>query len=96
MGGGSDHGLFAMISLIAIVAPFVAPFIRTPWSRYLNAAPIAYILIGWIAIYMNENKAFGELGKMMGGSPFSFSWGLYVLVIIALVLGAGALKKPAA
>jgi hypothetical protein len=96
MGGGSDHGLFAMIGLIAIVAPFVAPFIRTPWSRYLNAAPIAYILIGWIAIYMNENKAFGELGKMMGGSPFSFSWGLYVLVIIALVLGAGALKKPAA
>jgi hypothetical protein len=33
---------------------------------------------------------------MMGGSPFSFSWGLYVLVIVALVLAAGALKKPAA
>jgi len=33
---------------------------------------------------------------MMGGSPFSFSWGLYLLVIIALVLGAGALTKPAA
>ncbi len=96
MGGGSDHGIFAIIGLIAIAAPFAAPFIRTPWSRYLNAAPFAYILIGWIAIYMNENKAFGELAKMGGGSPFSFSWGIYLLVIVALVLAVGALKKPSA
>jgi hypothetical protein len=96
MGGGSDHGFFAIIGLAAIAAPFAAPFIRAPWARYLNAAPIAFILIGWIAIYMNENKAFGEVGKMVGVNPFSFSWGLYALAIVGLVLAAGALKKPAA
>jgi hypothetical protein len=72
------------------------PFIKTAWSHYLNAAPLGYILIGWVAIYFNQNKAFGDLAKMAGTSPFSFSWGMYVLVIVAAVLGAGALKKPAA
>src|ERR1700733_1626222 len=51
MGGGSDHGLFAMIGLIAIVAPFVAPFIRAPWARYMNARPIPYLLIPCIATH---------------------------------------------
>ena len=38
----------------------------------------------------------GLFQRVVGGSPFSFSWGIYVLVIVALVLGAGTLKKPAA
>lgn len=96
MGGGSDHGLFSFLGLLAIALPFAAPFIRTAWSHYLNAAPLAYILIAWIAIYMNQNKAFGDLAKLAGTNPFSFSWGIYLLVIIAAVLGAGALKKPTA
>jgi hypothetical protein len=96
MGGGSDHGLFSFIGLIAIVVPFVAPFIRMAWSRYLNAAPLGYILVAWIAIYINQNKAFGDFAKMAGTSPFSFSWGIFALVIAAGVLAAGALKKPAA
>lgn len=52
VGAGGGHGLFAVIGLIAIVAPFAAPFIQTAWSHYLNAAPLAYILIAWIAIYI--------------------------------------------
>lgn len=96
MGGGSDHGLFSFLGIIAIALPFAVPFIKTAWSHYLNAAPLGYILIGWVAIYFNQNKAFGDLAKMAGTSPFSFSWGMYVLVIVAAVLGAGALKKPAA
>lgn len=96
MGGGSDHGIFSFIGIAAILAPFIAPFIRVAWSRYLNAAPLGYILIAWVAIYMNENKAFGDLAKLVGTNPFSFSWGIFVLLIAAAVLAAGALKKPAA
>jgi len=96
MRAGSDHGLFAIIGLIAIVAPFAAPFLHTAWSHYLNAAPLAYLFVALIAIYANENKAFGEVAKMIGTSPFSFSWGIFVLAIAALVLAEGALKKPAA
>jgi hypothetical protein len=93
--GGGDHGLFAFIGLIAIAVPFAAPFIRAAWSKYLNAAPIAYILLAWIEIYVSQNKAFGDIAKMIGKSPFSFSWGIYALTIAALVLATGALKKPA-
>jgi hypothetical protein len=96
MGGGSEHGLFAMLGIVCIAVPFAAPFIKTPWSHYLNAAPLAFVLLGWVTIYMGENKAFGDLAKMAGGSPFSFSWGIFALAIAAAVLATGALKKPAA
>ena len=82
--------------MLCIAAPFAAPFIRAAWAKFLNAAPVGYILLAWITIYVNQNKAFGDLAKIMGKSPFSFSWGIFVLVIAALVLAAGALKKPAA
>jgi hypothetical protein len=95
-GVSNDHGLFAMLGLVCIAVPFAAPFIKTPWSHYLNAAPLAFVLIGWVVIYSGENKAFGDLAKMAGGSPFSFSWGIFVLAIAAAVLATGALKKPAA
>jgi hypothetical protein len=95
LGTGSSVGLLGMIGVVALIAPFAAPFIRTPWSHYLNAAPLAIVILGWLAIYMNENKAFGDVAKLAGSSPFSFSWGLYVLALAALVLASGALKKPA-
>ena len=96
LGIGADHGLLSFLGVIAIAAPFAAPFLKTAWSRYLNAAPLGYILIGWIVIYSNESKVFGELAKVTGESPFSFSWGIFLLTIAAAVLAAGALRKPAA
>jgi hypothetical protein len=93
LSGGGSHGIWSIIGLVAIVAPFVAPFIRVAWSKYLNAAPLGYILISTIVIYYDQNKAFGQL--IPGASPFSFSWGFYLLVILAAVLGTGALKKSA-
>jgi hypothetical protein len=95
MGGGSSHGAFALLGLLAIVAPFVAPFIPMAWSKYLNAAPIAYVLIAFITLYMQINKTFGDLEKMGAPNPFSWSWGFFVLVLAALVLGAHVLKPQA-
>lgn len=93
--GGSSHGLFALIGIVAIAAPFAAPFIKVPWAKYLNAAPIAFVLIGVIATYMQVNKAFGDLAKMGAPNPFSWSWGVFILGIAAIVLGLNALKAPA-
>lgn len=96
LGNASEHGFLAFLGLACIVAPFVAPFITAPWSKYLNAAPLGIVAVGFIAIYMEENKAFGELTKLGAPSPFSWSWGIFVLGVAALVLAGGALKKPAA
>jgi hypothetical protein len=95
-GLGINHGLFAFIGLLAIAAPFAAPFIKAAWSKYLNAAPIAYIVLAFLMIYINQNKAFGDVAKLTGTNPFSFSWGIYLLALGAIVLGTGALKKPGA
>jgi hypothetical protein len=96
LSGGGNHGLFAIIGLIAIAAPFTAPFVRASWSKYLNAAPLAYFVIAFLVIYMDENKAFGDLVKMGAPNPFSWSWLIvFLLGITSLVLASGALKNPA-
>ena|ERR1035438_10129715 len=94
MQPATSHGLFAMLGLIASAAPFAVPFIRTAWARYLNAAPLAYVLAAWVAIYFNENNAFGVIAREEGANPFALSWGIFVLTAAAIVLAAGALKKP--
>jgi hypothetical protein len=93
--GGSSHGFFAIIGILAIAAPFAAPYISAAWSKYLNAAPLAFVLISVVMVYMETNKAFGDMEKAGVPSPFSWGWGIFVLGIAALVLAAGAMKKTA-
>ena len=45
-----NHGLFSFLGLIAIAVPFAAPYLRMAWSKYLNAAPLVYFVIAFIAI----------------------------------------------
>jgi hypothetical protein len=91
--GGSNHGLFSFLGIIAIALPFAAPFLRMAWAKFLNAAPFAYFVVGFIAITVNENKAFGDLSKAGVPNPFSWSFALIFLVLSTIVLGLGALKK---
>ena len=90
---GGSHGLFSLLCLIAIAAPFVAPFLHVAWAKFLNAAPFAACAIGFIAILVNENRAFSELSK--AGVPSPFSWSFWIVVPFAstVVLGLGVLKK---
>jgi hypothetical protein len=92
---GGSHGVFSFLGVIAIAAPFAARFLRTAWSKYLIAAPFAYFVIGFIAIFVNEYRAFSDLGKMGVTNPFSWSLMIVFLAGATVVLGMGALKKPA-
>jgi hypothetical protein len=93
--GGGSHGLFSLLGLLAIAAPFAAPFVRAAWSKYLNAVPLAYIVLGLIMIFANEHSAFSDVVKLAGTNPFSWSAMLLVLVAASAVLALGALKTPA-
>lgn len=90
---GHARGLLRFLAFVAIAVPFAVPFIRTPWSRYLNVAPLAAVLVGWLVIHENIAKTFGGIPGIE--NPFSFKWGFYVLLIACLVLASRALKKPA-
>ena len=92
---GGSHGMVSFLGVIAIAVPYAAPFLRTAWSKYLNAAPFAYFVIGFIAIFVNEYRAFSDLGKMGVTNPFSWSLMIVFLAGATVVLGMGALKKPA-
>ena len=92
---GGSHGLFSFLGVIAIAVPFAAPFLRTAWSNYLNGAPFAYFAIGFIAIFVNEYRSFSDLAKMGVTSPFTWSVMIVFLAGATVVLGLGALKKPA-
>jgi hypothetical protein len=70
--GGHARAWLRIIGFCAIVAPFLAPFIRETWSRYLNAAPLAVVLLGWLVLH--EYMA-GSLGQMGADNPFSYKWG---------------------
>jgi len=95
LAGGSSLGIFGLLGFLCIAAPFAAPFLKVPWAKYLNAAPLAFFIVGFLSVYMNVNKVFGDMVKAGVASPFSWSWGLFVLGLAALVLAAGALKKSA-
>jgi hypothetical protein len=91
--GGHARGWLRIIGFCAIVAPFLAPFIRETWSRYLNAAPLAVVLLGWFVLHENMAGGLSEMGQ---DNPFSYKWGFYLLLAACLVLAANALKKPTA
>lgn len=90
---GDSHGLFSFLGLIAIAVPFVAPFLRLTWAKFLNAAPFATCVIGFIAIFANENRAFSGLSKAGLPSPFSWSFLIVLLFASTVVLGLGALRN---
>jgi hypothetical protein len=87
MAPGHSRVMLRYLGFFAIVAPFAAPFIKTPWSRFLNAAPLAVTLIGWIVIHENVASGLGQLGA---DNPFAFKWGFYVLLVACLALASRA------
>lgn len=95
--GASDHGFFSFIGALMIFLPIAVPFIKQiPYSKYLNAGPLAVIAIGGIWAYMQANKAFGQLSQLGAGNPFGLMWGFYLLVVLGIVLALPAIKKDAA
>jgi hypothetical protein len=92
--GGGSHGFFGLLGIVAIAVPFAVPLISATWAKFLNAAPLAYVLIGFATVYTQIHKALAPLEGGGGPSIFSWSWGLFVLGAATLVLAAHALKGP--
>jgi hypothetical protein len=94
MNGTSSHGFFAFLGLLCIVAPFVAPFWKHPYSRWLNVLPLGFLVIA-------TAKIMWSVHDLTSGMPagidtgISYGAGAYLLALSGLVLAAMALKKPA-
>lgn len=82
--GTGSHGFFALLGLAAIAAPFATPYLKHPLAQYLNAVPLAYLVLAMLTFRVQGTKDMWEV--------LSFSFGTYALFIVAIVLALHALK----
>lgn len=90
------HGLWAFIGLLAIAAPAAAPFAQHPHARYLNAAPLVYLLLAALKLRWDISRVFDdpEISKAFLDA-ISFGIGAWVLGLAALFLAAHAFRTRA-
>lgn len=60
-GGTSDgHGLIGFLGIIALLAPFASPFIKQWWATFLNLAPVLYIVIFCLSLWLEIHEAISS------------------------------------
>jgi hypothetical protein len=107
-GATSDHGLFAFLGILAIAAPFARPFVVHPQSRWLNAAPLGYLVLALLSFVWRINSAFdgqpasSELARGVAREMASAVWeaisigaGVYVLLAASIFLAYKAVRASA-
>jgi len=100
------HGLLSFIGLLAISAPFAAPFIKRTWARYLNAMPLAYLALAAVKIRWDIGHLAGMAGRADslfadGAESFrkaimdtvSIGLGTYALLIAGVILAACSVRN---
>ena len=102
-GVESRHGLFSLIGLLAIAAPFAAPYLSDPRAKYLNAAPLAYLVLTPIATWWDIRRTIGSTGGIFRGvaenatseilDAISIGIGGYIIIAAALVLAVKGGRK---
>jgi hypothetical protein len=106
--GSGSHGLFAFAGVLSIAAPFAKPFVQHPQSRWLNAAPLGYLVLAAVALLWRISRGSGssgvdpELAQGVAREVASAMWdalslgaGAYLLVAAAAFLAFKAIKSRA-
>ena len=57
------RGLIGLLGMLCLVAPVVRPFVRHAKARYLNAAPLAFIVGGFLLVYWRLSRGAGPIGE---------------------------------
>jgi len=106
MASGGSHGLWAMLGLVGIAAPFAVPFLQHPQAKYLNAMLLTFLVLTPLKAWWDINQTVGKLGGSLGELPdgafkqfmdvISIGVGTYILIVAALVLAIQAFKSRAA
>jgi hypothetical protein len=109
LGTGGNRGLFGILGIVAIAAPFAAPFLKHPRARLLNALPLAFLFLAigrvWWAIRQAIGSAgggeMGQFAKEMAEKAIesmlealSIGAGTYVVVIASVFLAVQAFRSP--
>lgn len=88
------HGFWALVGLVCIAAPFVAPFAKDPRARLANALPLAYAVIAIFAQRAGVLKLLSVPGADTS-SLLSMQLGSYLVLAAGVVLAWSALQRAA-
>lgn len=90
-------GLLNLLVIAAILAPFAASFVRQKWARWLYAAPLAGLLVAWIAIESDFSEAVsgsGSIAAGLTGIKLVPEYGTFLAALASLVVAARVLRRP--
>jgi hypothetical protein len=92
------QGLFGLIGLLAIAAPFARPFVVHPKASWLNALPLAFVVFAIARLLYDINRAAGSVGADREVASFvddliSLGSGAYILVIAGGFLAVRGLRN---
>jgi hypothetical protein len=106
MNPNTSVGLAGFVGFLAIIAPFVAPFLKAPWAKYLFAAPLAFVVLYgfrlWVSISSIAGGAQNVTAQVIPGmgrmvtSAYAFGIGAYVLLIGSFILALRVIKTSPA
>lgn len=92
-----SHGLFGLLGLLAIAAPFARPFVVHPRASWLNALPLAFVVLAVLRLLYTISRAAGNVGANREVTSFvqdliSLGSGAYVLLIAGAFLAWQAFR----
>jgi len=92
-----SHGLFGLLGVLAIAAPFARPFVVHPKASWLNALPLAFVVLAVLRLLYTINRAAGNVGANREVTSFvrdliSLGSGAYILVAAGAFLAFLAVK----
>jgi hypothetical protein len=105
----NDHGFLSLLAVLCLFAPLAVPFVKQAWSRWLNAAPLAFVALAAAAITSEVRsigqQAAGNIAGLLGGEAaremsrqmsgmFSISFGAYGVLLCSIYLLTQALRSP--
>ena len=90
-------GLFGLLGLLAIAAPFARPFVVHPKASWLNALPLAFVVLAVLRLLYTINRAAGNVGANREVTSFvqdliSLGSGAYILIAAGAFLAFRAFR----
>ena len=58
-----SRGLLGLLGMLCLVGPVARSFVQHVKARYLNAAPLAFIVVSTLLIYLRMSGGAGDIGE---------------------------------
>jgi hypothetical protein len=106
----NDHGLLSLIAIVFLFAPLAASFLQKPWARFLYLAPLAFVVLAFLTIFMQiqnaSHAATQAAGDLLGGAAarqvgsgisemIHVDLGAYLVIVCAIYLATRTFKVRA-